>query len=265
MKFWKIGVALLALATMAGCQRIETGEIGLRVGFDKQVQKTELQPGSFNQVFVGDVLVFPVREIAMQLDKMQPQTADNSTLADMDITVIYSITPAAVADLYSTKAHSLHAIDGRGETLLMYNYIQTIAHNSAYKAVAKYDALKTISKRQDIETDIKNFMVAELADKKLLDSININQVQVRNIQPAQNIIDSANAVITAENAQRQKQVEVQTAHLEADRLKALAGSGQSIEYMKAKALQDVAEGIKEGKVNTVVIPYDFKGFVSVGK
>jgi hypothetical protein len=35
--------------------------------------------------------------------------------------------------------------------------------------------------------------------------------------------------------------------------------------MNAKALQDIAEGIKNGKVQSIVVPYDFKGIVNVGK
>ena len=35
--------------------------------------------------------------------------------------------------------------------------------------------------------------------------------------------------------------------------------------MNAKANADIAEGIKNGKVNTVVILFDFKGQVVVGR
>jgi hypothetical protein len=49
-------LSVLAAAVLAtGCTRIETGEVGLRVGFDKQVKNEELLPGSFNQVIVGDI------------------------------------------------------------------------------------------------------------------------------------------------------------------------------------------------------------------
>lgn len=34
--------------------------------------------------------------------------------------------------------------------------------------------------------------------------------------------------------------------------------------MQAQAQMKIAEGIAEGKVHTVVIPYDFKGMVNVG-
>jgi prephenate dehydratase len=61
-----------------------------------------------------------------------------------------------------------------------------------------------------------------------------------------------------------KQIEVQTAQAEAQRLAALANNSSSIKYMEAKALSDIAEGVKNGKVQTIVVPYDFKGLLQVG-
>ncbi len=49
---------------------IETGEVGVRVGFDKQVQQGELLPGSFNQVLIGDVLTFP-KQVEIKLPQLK--------------------------------------------------------------------------------------------------------------------------------------------------------------------------------------------------
>lgn len=260
-----IVILLLASCVFAGCERIETGEVGLRVGFDKQVNTTELQPGSFNQTLIGSVLTFPVRDIALPLDDMHAQTADNSTLADMDITVIYSINPAAVGEIYTTKSRAFHSRDESNDIMLMYNYLTTVARSAAYKAVAKHDALKTISARADIEADTAKYITDALAEEKLNTALTITKVQVRNIQPAANIIASANAVITAQNNLKAKQVEVDIARKEAERLSLLSSNSQNVRYMEAKALQDIAEGVKEGKVQSVVVPYDFKGIISVGR
>ena len=143
----------------------------------------------------------------------------------------------------------------------MYNYLNTVATSAVYKAVSKYNALDTTTHRGDIENDIATYMQSALAKEGLDMAIHISQVQVRNIQPSQSIIDSANEVIKQQNALRAKQVEVQTAEEEAKRLQELASTPASIDYMRAKALADIAEGVKEGKVRTVVVPYDFKGLV----
>jgi regulator of protease activity HflC (stomatin/prohibitin superfamily) len=255
----------ITIITLSACERIETGEVGLRVGFDKQVNTVELQPGSFNQTLIGSVLTFPVRDIALALDDMHPQTADNSTLDDMDITVIYSINPAAVGELYTTKSRAFHARDDHNDILLMYNYLTTVSRSAAYKAAAKHDALKTISARAEVEADTAKYITAALADEKLDTSLSITKVQVRNVQPAKNIIASANAVITAQNNLKAKQVEVDIAKKEAERLTLLSSNKQNVRYMEAKALQDIAEGVREGKVQSIVVPYDFRGIINVGK
>ena len=254
-----MGLAILA----TGCTRIETGEVGVRVGFDKQVKQGELLPGSFNQTLVGDVITFPVKDVNVKLDDMTPIAKDNSTMKDFDAVVIYNINPAQAAELYSTKSQAFH-VKHNGDTYLMFNYIHNAARNAIYKSARKYEALDMNDARAQMEVDIKEYMQKTLVDEKLDGSITISQVLIRNIIPADSVVDSANALVRAKNEFKQKEVEVKTAEAEARRMQALANQGsQSIAYMQAKAQADIAEGIKNGKVNTVVIPFDFKGQVVV--
>ena len=62
-------VVLLAglMATTAACTRIETGEVGVRRDAYKQIETTELQPGSLNQTIFGDVLTFPTKDVQLML------------------------------------------------------------------------------------------------------------------------------------------------------------------------------------------------------
>lgn len=226
---------------------------------------TELQPGSFNQVLVGDVLTFPIKQIGLQVENMKPQTSDNSTLSDLDLTVIYNINPAAVGELYTKESRAFHAVNEQKETLLMYGYLSTLAVNAATKAVAEHKALGIAGHREAIEKAIVLGMNEALKLRHLETSIVIDQAQIKSILPAQSIIDSANAVISQQNALRAKEIEVDIANKEAERLNALSKNVQNIQYMNAKALQDIAEGVKAGKVQSIVVPYDFKGIINVGK
>ena len=80
------------------------------------------------------------------------------------------------------------------------------------------------------------------------------------------ILSSATAYVRAQNELKVKSTEVEIAKKESERMAALsANSGQSIAYMQAEALRQIAYGIREGKVQTIVVPYDFKGIVNVGK
>jgi regulator of protease activity HflC (stomatin/prohibitin superfamily) len=245
-------VSLVALAT--GCTRIETGEVGVRVGFDKQVQSGELLPGSFNQVLVGNVLTFPIKDVNVTLDNMTPVAADNSTMKDFDAVVVYNINPAQVAELYSTKNKSFHA-EFKGDTYVMYNYIVQNARNAIYKAARKYEALDMADKRNEMERFIQDEIVRNMTEEKLDGAITISQVMIRNVVPSDTVVESANALVRSKNELKQKEVEVKTAEAESRRMAALANnSGASIAFMQAQAMLNISEGIKNGKVQTVVVP-----------
>jgi regulator of protease activity HflC (stomatin/prohibitin superfamily) len=265
MKFERWAVVAMAMV-LAACTRIETGEVGLRVGIDKQISGTELVPGSFNQTLVGEVLTFPVRDIAVQLDNKNPLTSDNSTLKDFDLTMVYSISPSSVSDLWTTKSRSFHAFDREAKDwVLMHTFMSTVVNNAAYKAVRGYRALEVADNRQKIEDEVKRIVSDTLKAEKLDQALSVTLVQVRNVLPADDIIASANAVVTAQNALRAKEIEVETAKKEAERIAALNQNSRAIEYMNAQAQLKIAEGIANGKVHAIVVPYDFKGIVNTGK
>ena len=265
MKFVKLSLIAGAVLLATGCTRIETGEVGVRVGFDKQVKSGELLPGSFNQTLIGDVLTFPIKDVNVKLDDMTPVAKDNSTMKDLDAVVIYNINQAQVAELYSSKSRAFHA-EHKGDVYLMYNYIVQTARNAIYKEARKYEALDMADNRQAMEAAIKEQIQKTLADEKLDGSLVVSQVLIRNIVPADSVVASANDLVRAKNELKQKEVEVKTAEAEARRMQALANQGsQSIAYMQAQAMMNISEGIKNGKVHTIVVPQDFKGMVNVGK
>lgn len=248
-------IVIIASAVLAsGCTRVESGEVGVRVGFDKQIKSGELQPGSFNQTLIGDVLTFPVKDVSVAIDNMTPLAKDNSTMKDVDITVIYSINPTQVAELYVSKNRSFHLVKD-GDTYLMYNYVLQTARNGLYKSAREFEALDMNDNRQTIERQIREHMTAALAAEKLDGSITVQQVLVRGMIPADTVVQSANDLVRAKNELKQREIQVRTAELEAKRQQMLASNGpQTIEYMKAQASLMIAEAVLAGKVNTMIIP-----------
>ena len=256
-------LALVAAAVLAtGCTRIETGEVGVRVGFDKQVKPGELLPGTFNQVLVGDVLTFPVKDVNVTLENMTPVAKDNSTMKDFDAVVVYNINPQQVAELYSSKNRAFHATEKGGDVFLMYNYIVQNARNAIYKAARKYEALDMADNRSEMENFIKEEIVRNLAEEKLDGSLTISQVLIRNVVPADSVVASANELVRSKNELKQKEIEVKTAEAESRRMAALANNSQSsIQFMQAQAMLNISEGIKNGKVQTIVVPANFNALM----
>jgi hypothetical protein len=208
-------------------------------------------------------MTFPVKDVNVKLDDMTPLAKDNSTMKDFDAVVIYNLNQSQVAELYNSKSRAFH-VEHRGDTYLMYNYVMQVARNSIYKAARDYEALDMADNRQAIEMKVKELMQKALMEEKLDGSLTITQVLVRNVVPADSVVQSANDLVRAKNELKQKEVEVKTAEAEARRMQALSNqSASSIAYMNAQAALNVSEGIKNGKVQTVVVPFDFKGQVVV--
>jgi len=222
----------------------------------------ELLPGSFNQVLIGDVLTFPIKDVNVVLENMTPVAKDNSTMKDFDAVVVYNINSQQVAELYSTKNRSFHANDKSGDVFLMYNYIVQNARNAIYKAARKYEALDMADNRSEMENFIKEEIVRNLAEEKLDGSLTISQVLIRNVVPADSVVASANELVRSKNELKQKEIEVKTAEAESRRMAALANNSQSsIQFMQAQAMLNISEGIKNGKVQTIVVPANFNALM----
>ena len=247
-------LSVLAAAVLAtGCTRIETGEVGVRVGFDKQVQSGELLPGSFNQSIIGEVLTFPIKDVNVTLNDMTPVAKDNSTMKDFDAVVVYNINPQQVSELYATKNKSFHA-EFKGDTYVMYNYIVQNARNAIYKAARKYEALDMADARSDMENFIKEEIVRNLAEEKLDGSISISQVLIRNIVPADSVVASANELVKAKNEYKTEEVKVATAK---KRNESMQANPMAIPLLKAEAeaeaMRKLPDAIANFKGQTLVI------------
>jgi hypothetical protein len=233
------------VALVSACTRIETGEVGVRVGFDKQVKSGELLPGSFNQSIIGEVLTFPIKDVNVVLENMTPVAKDNSTMKDFDAVVVYNINPQQVAELYSTKNRSFHA-EFKGDTYVMYNYIVQNARNAIYKASRKYEALDMADARSDMETFIKEEIVRNLAEEKLDGSISISQVLIRNIVPADSVVASANELVKAKNEFKTEEVKVATAR---KRNESMQANPMAIPLLMAEAQADAMRKLPDAIAN----------------
>lgn len=263
---FKLSLLAAAVVITTGCTRITTGEVGVRINASKEVQGNELMPGTWNQTMIGDVLTFPTKDISLTLENKTPMTLDNSALADFDITVVYGINPTSVSELYTTKSKSFHAYDEKeNDTYLMYHYITTLVNNAAYKTVREYKSLEVADNRAKIEQQIRDTVAEQLKVEKLDTAVILTVVQIRNILPNAEIMASATAYVKAQNDLKIKQTEVDIAKKESERMAALSSnSAQSIAYMNAQATLNISEGIKAGKVQTIIVPSNMTGLMING-
>lgn len=249
--------AIFALViSSAACTRITTGEVGVRVNASLEVQQEELLPGSWNQTIIGNVLTFPVKDVVIEVNDKRYTTSDNATLQDFDITVVYSINPSSASELYTKKSRAFHRFEhDTWDTYLMYNYVNTLVNNAAYKVIRNYGNLEAGDNRQKIESDIRVVIEEQLKLEKLDIALQITAVQIRSIVPNAEIQNAATALVRSQNELKIKDNEVKIAEKESERMKALAAnSSQSVLYMEAQAKMKIAEAIANGKVQTIIVP-----------
>lgn len=263
MKSVLVGIVLAVVALTTGCTRVETGKVGVRVNASKQIEGTELMPGSFNQTIIGSVLMFQTKDITVNLENKTPMTADNAALQDFDLTFVYSINPTSVAETYSKKSRSFHGVDKEDDDiLLLSNYMTTLANNASYKVIRQYKSLEVADNRAKIEEQIREIVNEQLRTEKLDSAVELSVIQVRNILPNAEILKSASDYVRAQNELKIKETEVAIARKESERMAALASnSAQSIAYMNAQAALNISEGIKNGKVQTIVVPSNMTGLM----
>ena len=261
--FKRITIVAAIAMSLSACHIVDTGKVALRVNFDKTIEQSERPAGSFNQLLVGSMIDFPIKEIALDVTDLAPIAADNSTMSDFDVTIVYNINPASVSDLYVNKNRSFHSVNDKGEVLLMHSYLQTTVKNAVFKVARHYEAMQMNDQRQKIEQEILAQVKATLDSEKLATSIIVNQIQVKSMMPSQAVKKAADDLVKAKSELLAKEVEVKTAEAESRRIAALNADAGAREYMLAQAQVKIAEGIAAGKVNTIVIPVDFKGIVNV--
>lgn len=259
----KIMLVLVAagIVSITGCTRVETGHVGIRTSFSGEIEPTELGVG-FHQTIIGSVNTYVANEITWKVENLTPQTKDRSQLEDLDLAYTYSVNQASIGDLV-VKYKGRDAVDDNGDRYPLALYVENVVKTATTDVVSHYDALEANEKRETIRNEIRAQAERMFKEDGLAESVNIHQVFVKNLQLSKAIMASANAVIISQNELKSKAFEVDTARKEAERLTLLANNKASIDYMNAKSLSDIAEGIKNGKVNAVVVPYDFKGIVNV--
>lgn len=252
---------LVAVAMLAACTRIETGEIGLGKSYTGQISTVPLQSG-LHQSLTQTVLVFTAKESIFPIKNLHPQTKDKLVMKGVDISYAYSVAPAAVGELYISYGPTAHWED-KGEIYPMAAFVENLLRSAVNDAVSKFDALQVNDNRKAIEAAIEDDVRRKITAEKLDGKVNIRQIILTSILIPDSVTNSATEVVTAQNTLKAKEFELKTAQVEAERIRVLAAQADSryIQYLNAQAFLELAKT----KPAYVIIPQDFgkSGFVSI--
>lgn len=261
-RFLAVASMAMALVFSTGCTRITDGEVGVRTDTYGAIDSKELTTG-YHQTLFGSIKEFPIRDISMSVENHRPTTSENSPMGDFDATLIYSINAGSVAELYKSKSKNYHSEDTDGSVRLMYNYLWGTVGNAIQKTVRKYKQLEVADNREKMEVEIAQTIREQLAKDGLDKDIHINTVRVTSAQPNPVILEAATNLVKSENELKIANNRVALAKSEAERQDALAKNGPAtIAYMNAQSQMMIAEAVRNGKVQTILIPHNI---TAIGK
>jgi hypothetical protein len=252
----KTYIAIACAALLCGaCTKVDTGEVGLAKSFNGTIDPNPILGGSgFHQSLTQTILIFSAKEAIFPIKNLHPQTKDKLVMEDVDISYAYSVNAAAIADLYIRYGPSAHWYHD-GEFYPMATFIENLLRSAVNDAVAKYDALAVNDNRVPIQNAIMDDVRSKIAAERLDGKVNISQVILTTAVIPASVRESATSVVTAQNALKAKQFELQTTQVEAQRMQALAlqADDRYIRYLNAQALLKMADKAPA----YAIIPMDF--------
>lgn len=227
-----LGVAIAA----TGCSQIDTGTVGVATSFGK-ISPDELAPTPM-LFTMASVDHYTVKEVPLQMNDIRPRSADNLTLADLDIDVYVQPNPTLVADTVIKYKGDAAKIEG-GDLFAGYTKVSREAREAVYQSVAGMEATSMHTKRAELAAAIQAKLQGDL-DKTDKGAWTITAVNVRNL-----VTDPALESSIKEAAKRDfqiaaKQKEIELANAEAARLRAEAQGRADAARIEAQALQSTA-------------------------
>ncbi len=230
----------------AACGRIETGEVGVRVDFNRKVELQELQPGFYVNP-LSSVDHYSVKEIEIPIENMTPKAKDNLSIRDLDLSVFYRVEPSKVADLY--VKYTGQSVFGKASAawLPASNLVARIAREAVFDTIADYESLTLHTKRESISSEIRSRLQSVL-DESDPGTFQVTRVVVRQMLTDPALEESIQSAVQMQKRVEAKREELNLAKAEAERLRVEAQGLADADRIRAAALTPELLRLKELQV-----------------
>lgn len=268
----KLILAVALASSLIGCGRIETGNIGVRTDFNKSIETTELNPGWYGALLTS-VDEFSTKEIEVAMNDMRPKAKDNLSLQDLDISVFYKANGTQIAEQLIKYQGMSGWSDEASLYLPSYFLVERITRGAIYDSASAYDSLTIHTKRNELESTIKNRIQADLdaSDKGVF---TITRVVIRQLLTDPTLEKSIQAAVQMQKQVEAKQNELALAKAEAER-KVVEAQGEATannliaasltsNLVQIKAIEAQARFANQG-THTVLMQSGTGALVNVGK
>lgn len=217
MKYRMSFILLVLVSLLAGCEQVQTGNIGIKRALG-QVDMTELPPGGY-EVIGKDVIEVSGKEQVISMQDLKPKAKENLTMQDFDFDVYYKINPTYAADIYVKYSGDMVEIKDTDTVSIGGGLVSRHAREAAYNSASKYEFATMQNNRAEIAADIEKNLQMELDNKSIKGAFTIVNVVIRNITTDKALEDSIREAAQVEFETRKKVQQLLLAQAEADRMK----------------------------------------------
>lgn len=246
----RFSLAVLLLATSLGgcsCSTVDPGNVGVVVVLG-EVKDTNPYREGFHLVGpTTDLHEMSIRLQTLDADDVPCRSHDNVAIR-ADVTVQYSLRAPAAPKVYRQLG------DEYANTVLL-----PAIRSSVRDAVASVEAMVAAQSRESLETTIENSVRTSLRQtlqrQRLPENaIVLDGVQLRNMDLPQSLTDSIESIQRQRNAAMERQMAIETAQQEADRLRIEMEGQNRVALLEAQRQADVRRiaGESEAAYNRVV-------------
>lgn len=225
-------LALAAIAVLAGCSQIDTGNVGVESTLG-QVKPDIMTPGVYFTMFKR-VTEVCAKELPVAINDLKPQTSDKITLADLDIDVYIQLDPGK-APAVMTK-WSGDRTDYSDCTALGLNFITRQAREAVYDVTSRIGSATIHTERTKIAAEVARALQASLDTEAGKGMFAIRSVNVRNLTTDPALEANIKAAAQAQFKLQEEKNRLQVAEVEADRKRAEARGEADAIRIKAEAV-----------------------------
>lgn len=258
---------------LGSCTIIDTGNVGVRTNMG-QIDNQEVQAGlTWKLPMVTSIDHYNVREATLDLANLTPKAADNLSLNDLDVSILYEVNAAKVADVVIGFAGQSPWDDETNTFMPGRGIIHRQSRESIYSAVSEIDSLTIHKNRAKLAARIKEDLQKRL-DTISPDTFNVTTVMIRNVTTDKSIERSIQKAVVAQKDLERKQVEEKIAEAQA-RITVTQAEGTAkankvlnesltprlLQYQQNEVMGKFAAS---GKSSTVILPSNATPLVNVG-
>lgn len=268
MKKLLVGL-VIAATTLVGCTRVDDGYVGIQKSSGSGEISDQIVTQGWTQTLTKDVIQASTRNLIIDVSS-KPIVKEGIAMSSFEAKVNYGIVPQMAPMIYRNEKNQ-HIVTKDGDLYLLGDYVEKMSKSAIADVVRNYAAMEVNNKRDIIEKQIKQTLIAKLEANGKLKYVNINEVNLVAVDPPQSIKDSVEKIVRTENEKKSMQNEVEKARLEKEKNEILASSSgkQYTDLLEAQANLNFSEAAKiaasKGQFMPMLVPHGFNGNVTVGK